>query len=679
MRRCRFVAYPAFIALVVVLCAACGGSAGNAGPTEAPKPPQAPVETATPTATLDVERLSESIVMVAPGIYVGGDFEPIASGSGTIVDESGLILTNYHVVDPDLVGPYENIALYVAGSPEDVPDLTYFGGLAAWDDELDLAVIRITDNRNSIEIDPEALDLETVRTRDTDDLEIGGNLTVLGYPVIGEGSLELTKGYISGLLASEGLKQAWIKTDARIAAGNSGGGAFDERGYLVGVPTAVYYVEELGPETSGRIRPVDLALPLIEEARATTAVVIPSPGEVPEGDIPLLAAFDIGADFVLGEELYLTNEDRASWYLEPDSALDFYESHGRLGGARRVFDNLEAAETSGQAPFVVVIQVDLYETERGAADAASGCDEFLDTMWEFVTAVGFDFYEPEYLSDPLVGDESCMFGAEEIVASNDQPPVVLGFIGFRQSNVLALVAMLSLPDWISFEGLEYLAALQSNFLADELGLIVPPRQPANGLPVPQPPAAPAPARPSPPQPIGYWMAEDAIGAYWASYGLPYVGDCAFTNPNTDIGMYCSSLSEEYGSERVYLLGLTFSEADTLLLLGQQNDGSWLVTGEEPWGPIGYFSPEDAIGAYLADYGLWYAGDCAWTDPSTDIGMYCSILYEDRGFDLIYILGLTFSEADTWVLVGQYGDGSWLVIDEMPLSYDAWRDLLPPPW
>jgi hypothetical protein len=54
------------------------------------------------------------------------------------------------------------------------------------------------------------------------------------------------------------------------------------------------------------------------------------------------------------------------------------------------------------------------------------------------------------------------------------------------------------------------------------------------------------------------------------------------------------------------------------------------------------------------------GDCAWTDQNTDIGMYCSILYEDRGFEAIYLIGLTFSEADTWVLLGQYEDGSWVV-------------------
>ena len=145
MRTWKLVVYPAVIAVAVLFSAACGGSDKEAKPTEAPSPPQGLVET---PSRLSVERLSESVVMVAPGVRSGRDFEPIATGSGTIVDESGLILTNFHVVDPDNVGAYDDIAIYVSDDSSEVPDLTYFGGLAAWDEELDLAVIRITSNRN---------------------------------------------------------------------------------------------------------------------------------------------------------------------------------------------------------------------------------------------------------------------------------------------------------------------------------------------------------------------------------------------------------------------------------------------------------------------------------------------------------------------------------------------------
>jgi S1-C subfamily serine protease len=601
MRTWKLVVYPAVIAAAVLFSAACGGSGEKAKPTEGPNPPQSPVETAGP---LDVERLAESVVMVAPGVRSGRDFEPVATGSGTIVDESGLILTNFHVVDPDNVGAYEDIAIYVSNDPEDVPDLTYFGGLAAWDEELDLAVIRITSNRNGIDIDPEALDLKTVKIGDLKDLGIGDELTVLGYPAVGEGSLELTKGSVSGFVVSEGQKQAWIKTDARIAAGNSGGGAFDERGELVGVPSAVYYVDEFAAEGSGRIRPIDLALGLVDEAKATTEVVIPRPGQAPEGsyegEIPLFTASDIGPDFVLSDETYLSNEDRAVWYDNPDEAVDFYESYGRLGGLRRIFDNVDAAKRSGESPVFIVAQIDVYETEQGAAGASSDCQESVDTIWEFVSALGFEFYEPEYMLDPMLGNESCLFSAEEIVSSPSEPPLLLAFAGFRQGNVLAVVGALTFEDAMSYEGLGYLAGYQSNLLTSELGLVVPPRG-SNAAPPSLPTAVPQPPRQQPNVPPA------------------------------------------------------------------------------PAQPLGYSTPEEAIGVYLASYEVGYVGDCAWADLNTDVGYYCSLLYEDRVVERLYLVGLTFSEAEAWVLVERYNDGSWVAIDDMAVEYDEWGYLIPTPW
>jgi S1-C subfamily serine protease len=594
MHTWKLAVYPAVIAVAVLLSAACGGSGKEAEPTGSPSPPQSPVETAGP---LDVEQLAESVVMVAPGVRSGRDFEPVATGSGTIIDESGLILTNFHVVDPDNVGAYDDIAIYVSNDPKEVPDLTYFGGLAAWDDELDLAVIRITSNRNGIDIDPEALNLKKVKIGDLDKLNIGDELTVLGYPAVGEGSLELTRGSVSGFVASEGHKQSWIKTDARIAAGNSGGGAFDEQGELVGVPSAVYYVDEFAAEGSGRIRPIDLALELVDEAKATTEVVIPSPGEVPagfyEGELPLFAASDIGSDFVLSDETYLSNEDRAVWYNDPNEAVSYYESYGRLGGLRRIFDDVDAANRSGESPVFIVAQIDVYETEQGAAGAANDCQEFVDTMWEFVSAVGFEFYEPEYLSDPLLGSESCLFSAEEVVYSPSEPPLILAFIGFRQGNVLAVVGVLTFEDAMSYEGLSYLAGYQSNLLTSDLGLVVPPRG-SNAAP-PQPPRQLPNVSPVPAQPWGYW------------------------------------------------------------------------------------TPEEAIGVYLDSYNLGYIGDCAWADPYADVGYYCSMLYEDRVVERLYLIGLTYSEAEAWVLVERYDDGSWVAIDDMPVEYDQWGNLISSPW
>ncbi|HUS81764.1 MAG TPA: serine protease [Dehalococcoidia bacterium] len=561
MNRLKLIACSAAIAIGLTLLA-CGGSGEKGQPADTPKPPRGPVETAEKTSGID--SLAASVVMVAPGAFDGGDFEPVATGSGTIVDESGLILTNFHVVDPEGVGAYEDIAIYVTDDPKESPTLTYFGGLAAWDKELDLAVVRITENRNGVEIDVEGLDLPVVSIGDVADLDIGETLTVLGYPAIGGGSLELTKGAVSGFLAAEGKKDAWIKTDARIAAGNSGGGAFDEDGDLVGIPTAIYYVEGLGVEESGRIRPIDLAAGLLRDARATTTVVIPQleePGAGGAGiDVPLLSEADFSPNFVLSWESYLTNEDRAAFYENPDEALSFYEDYGRIGGVRRVFDDFDSADAQGVTPTVIVVQTDLYETSQGAAGAVSDCSEFLDTMWEFVTDMGFEFYEPELVSDPQLGDESCLYGAEEDVGSSNESPLMLAFVGFRQANALIVVGVFSLTLDFDYQTVVALAGAQSNLLTRA------------GLPA----LSREPRAPVANEPLGWPTPEDAIAEYLWYYDIEYIGDCAYADATYDIGRYCSTAYEDRGGMVIYLAGATFSEYDSWFLTEQYADGSWAV-------------------------------------------------------------------------------------------------------
>jgi S1-C subfamily serine protease len=558
------------IALTLAL-SACGGSKSpESQPTDSPKPTRE--TTSTPKAK-DVNDLAGSVVMVAPGTLNGSDFEPVATGSGTIVDKSGLILTNYHVVDPNGVGAYDDIAIYVTDDPKDVPTLKYFGGLAAWDEELDLAVVRITENRNGVEIDPKDLDLPIVSIGDVSDLNIGDPLTVLGYPAIGGGSLELTKGAVSGFLSAEGKKDAWIKTDARIAPGNSGGGAFSTAGDLVGIPTAIYYVEGLGSEESGRIRPVDMAKALIKDAKGSTSVVIPKADQPAAGEtalnVPLLAASDVGPTFVLSGETSLTNEGRASFYDNPDDALSFYEEHGRVGGIRRVFDDFDASDAAGTVPTVIVVQVDVYETADGAATTVTNCDEFTDTMWEFVTEMGFSFYQPEAVEGAQIGDETCLYSADEDVGSSDSPPLKLTFLGFRQDNALVVVGVFSLN-----------------------------------------------------------------------------GNYDFQTP------------------------VALAQAQSRLLGGS-------TTGQS--GDLGEPTPEDALAAYLDTYGVEYVGDCDFARAGTDVGRYCSTSFDDRGSSVIYLVGPTFSEYDTWMLTQQYTDASWGVADAMDVTYEPSGDLALPPW
>ena len=92
---------------------------------------------------------------------------------------------------------------------------------------------------------------------------------------------------------------------------------------------------------------------------------------------------------------------------------------------------------------------------------------------------------------------------------------------------------------------------------------------------------------------------------------------------------------------------------------------------------GYSLPEQAITAHLEQYALEYVSDCRNTDPATDVGAYCSALWEGRGDTLVYLTGPTFSEADTWLLLARRGEGGgWLIVDNAPFAFDS-PDTVPP--
>lgn len=93
---------------------------------------------------------------------------------------------------------------------------------------------------------------------------------------------------------------------------------------------------------------------------------------------------------------------------------------------------------------------------------------------------------------------------------------------------------------------------------------------------------------------------------------------------------------------------------------------------------GFATPEDAIAAFLQEYGLTYVGDCETASIETDIGSYCSMLWEDQFDTRIYLAGLTFSEADTWLLVSRLGArDDWMVVDLAPVG--PLEEELVPPW
>lgn len=145
-------------------------------------------------------------------------------GSGVIVEASGLIVTNAHVIRSS--GGQADIRVVLADRRE-------FRALVVLEDKkTDIAILRI-DGRHS--------DFPIVKFADSDVAEVGDVVLAIGNP-FGVGQT-VTSGIISALartnLSNTG-SQVFVQTDAAINPGNSGGALVDMEGRLVGINTAIF-------------------------------------------------------------------------------------------------------------------------------------------------------------------------------------------------------------------------------------------------------------------------------------------------------------------------------------------------------------------------------------------------------------------------------------------------------
>ncbi len=255
----------------------------------------------------------EAVVQIIAMVDMEGEIEEGWSGSGTLLTPDGLILTNAHVALSDKYYHVEALKIALTTSQDRPPQPHYYAEVLQADEDLDIAVLRITTDLEGNPVDLASLDLPYVPLGNSDELNLGDPITILGYPGIGGETITLTRGEVSGFTAETGRgNRAFIKTSATIAGGNSGGLAANARGQLIGVPTQLGYggddqyvdcriladtnrdgvidEEDDCVPTGGFInalRPVNLARPLIEAAlRGETNIVggeslPPAAGEMP--------------------------------------------------------------------------------------------------------------------------------------------------------------------------------------------------------------------------------------------------------------------------------------------------------------------------------------------------------------------------------------------------------------
>jgi putative serine protease PepD len=149
------------------------------------------------------------------------------TGTGFIVDPSGIIVTNAHVANAETAQQAQQ--LIVTLSTGDSVRARVLGE----DKTQDLAVLKI-----------DRTGLPTVRLGDSDALQVGDAVVAIGNSLGIAGSPTVTTGIVSGLgrtvhvAATETLVDA-IQTDAAINPGNSGGPLVDVEGRVIGINTAI--------------------------------------------------------------------------------------------------------------------------------------------------------------------------------------------------------------------------------------------------------------------------------------------------------------------------------------------------------------------------------------------------------------------------------------------------------
>jgi S1-C subfamily serine protease len=255
-RLLSFIAGAATVGAVVLVLALVGafddGDTGGAG-ARASAPPAASTPAATPAGVADLyARVQRGVVFVQANSgrgelpFPGGG--QAASGSGFVIDDEGLIVTNEHVVDG---GSEFRVRFGEDGEPVEAE-------LLGADPSADLALLRV---------DPADVEggLQPLELGASEDLRPGDPAIAIGSPFGLEGTV--TSGIVSALgrtiTAPNGFSiSGAIQTDAAINPGNSGGPLLDGRGRVIGVNSQIRTGG--GGDNSG----VGFAVPVDEVKRA---------------------------------------------------------------------------------------------------------------------------------------------------------------------------------------------------------------------------------------------------------------------------------------------------------------------------------------------------------------------------------------------------------------------------
>ncbi len=224
-------------------------------------------------------------------------------GTGFVVDASGWIVTNQHVVS-STTASYKVVTS--DGSQYDVNDIVR-------DDVNDIAILKI-----------DAKDLKVLTLGNSDNLVAGQEVIAIGTP-LGEYAGSVTKGIISGLDRTVTASSTWfdgtsktyegvIQTDAAINPGNSGGPLLNSQGEIIGVNFAT----TSGAENISFALPINRVKEKVEEYRTYGKFIKPYMG----------VSYQMISEY---EAMYYTNVVAGALIQSLDASGPAYKSGIRKG------------------------------------------------------------------------------------------------------------------------------------------------------------------------------------------------------------------------------------------------------------------------------------------------------------------------------------------------------------
>lgn len=199
------------------------------------------------------ELATKTIVQVQVGtLSEDGEFFSAGGGSGVVITDEGLIMTNHHVIDnsTEVRVVFEDGRLYEA---------TIIGS----DKLTDIGLIKIN-----------ASNLIPIAIGNSDSMLVGDLAVAIGHPLTLGAAPTVTTGVVSALerrldvggdtMGSAVTLFGLIQTDAPITRGSSGGALINKNGELIGITTAIA-TADVGAEGLGFAVPVNLALGIAED------------------------------------------------------------------------------------------------------------------------------------------------------------------------------------------------------------------------------------------------------------------------------------------------------------------------------------------------------------------------------------------------------------------------------